>query len=192
MNTKNYYIILIILFFSQFTFTQQKEINNNGFYIGLTPGIAYTELGYSKFIFKIGGTLYYNHDDYFTNLTYNQMFGLNFNFDENDLLDNSKFEKLEFTAGHSIQLHKSHPLFKHICLTLDAGISYNNLKFYKNESAHHNNVLTNLKSFGAPIGVGLTSDWNGLLFAGFEYKFQMLQKFKPYSEFSSYLAFYIF
>jgi hypothetical protein len=109
------------------TYSQINDSVTNGFYIGVTPGVAYNEIGYSRFIFKFGGTVYYNIDNSFINISYNRFFGLNFSFGENNKPDNSSFEKSELIVGHSIQLHKTHPLFKHICFTFDGGISYSNI-----------------------------------------------------------------
>jgi hypothetical protein len=46
-----------------------------------------------------------------------------------------------------------------------------------------------MKSFGIPIGLGFTNDWNGLLFTGFEYRFNIIQHLKPYNEFSVFFVF---
>ena len=192
MNKIKLIIIALFLIIPQFSFAQTVDSNDNGFYIGLTPGFGYKDLGYSRFGFKLGGTMYYHIANSFFNLSYNRYFGLDLNFGENNKPDNSKFEKIDFTFGHSIQLHKTHPLLKHICFFINSGISYSNIKYYKNDSAHFYNSITDLQSFGVPVGLGFTNDWNGILYTGFEYKFNIIQNSKPFNEFSAFLVFNIF
>lgn len=192
MEKINYILFFLFFITSHFTIAQIDSSLGNEFYIGLTPGIGYKELGHSRFGFKLGGTMYYHMGNSFLNLSYNRYFGLNLSFDENSKPDNSKFEKSDLTFGHSLQLHKTHTLFKHICFFFESGISFSNIKYYKNDSAYFNNIITNQQNFGIPIGLGLTNNWNGLLYAGFEYKFNIINHSKPFNEFSSFLVFYIF
>ncbi|MFZ1517797.1 MAG: hypothetical protein WAU11_03435 [Ignavibacteriaceae bacterium] len=192
MNKIKFIIVCLFFIIPQFSFAQIINLDHNEFYIGLTPGFGYKELGDSRFGFKFGGTMYYHMGNSFFNLSYNRYFGLDLKFGDNNKPDNSKFEKIDFTFGHSIQLHKTHPLLKHICFFFDSGISFSNIEYYKNDSAHFNNSITNLQSFGIPLGLGLTNDWNGLLYTGFEYKFNIIQNSKPFNEFSAFLVFNIF
>ncbi|MCC6256136.1 MAG: hypothetical protein IT276_14565 [Ignavibacteriaceae bacterium] len=193
MKIFRFFISAFIVFSIQSSFAQTNEDNSNGFYLGITPGFAYNEIGDSRFGFKIGGIVYYNFDNNFINLSYNRLFGLNLSFNDNkNNSGNASFERIDLGFGHSFRLHSTHPLFKHICLTAESGISFSNISYFKDEYAEHDNSLTNLNSFGIPICLGLTSDWNNILFVGFEYKFQIIKSLKPYSELSTFLAFKVF
>lgn len=192
MNKIKLIIIFFVLIVTNSVIAQSDNSVKSEFYIGLTPGVGYKEMGYSRFGFKLGGTMYYHLGNSFLNLSYNRYFGLNLSFGDDSKPDNSKFEKSDLILGHSIQLHKSHILFKHICFFFESGISYSNINYYKNDSDHYYNLISSQQNFGIPIGLGLTNDWNGVLYVGFEYKFNIIHNSKPFNEFSSFLVFNIF
>ena len=104
---------------------------------------------------------------------------------------NAKYNRFDFTIGHSFQLSKKHKLFKRFFIIADAGISYHNIYYFKDDIAAQNNALSHTQKFGVPLRIALTNSFNGTFFGGIEYRYHFVQEMKPYLELGVFLSFKI-
>ena len=88
---KKYYYLLLILSTSQILFNtdgQSSTEESNNWYLGVTPGFAYKEIGESRFGLKLGGSILYNWDNSFIIISYTRLFVWNLSFGDVDIIYN--------------------------------------------------------------------------------------------------------
>ncbi len=183
------FILIITLFLSITTYSQIDSTDSNSFYIGINTGPSMVIVENSGYLWRIGGTLFYSCDNNFLNLAYNKLIVFELKFDDDKSnASNAKYNRLDFTIGHTLQLSKKHKLFKRFFISADAGISYHDIYYYKDNIAAQNNSLSHVQNFGIPLRIALTNGLNSTLFGGIESRYHIVHNMRSYYEIGLFLA----
>ena len=185
----NYYgLMVLIICLNISVLPQMNETESGRFYLGFRGGLSFRMVNESNYVTSLGGPVLYNWGNNFISTSFNRGFtyylGMN--------TDNSNYTRYEINYGKALQLHKTHPLFKHFYFTYSVGLSYNIFNFFEDEDALSKNLAKRKEMVGLPIGLAFTNRIGQSLFAGLEIKFHVFQKIKTHGEYSSFIMITIF
>ena len=165
---------------------QTQDTSTSKIYLGLNTGFSAKNIGYSSFLPKLGGNILYNWDNNFVTLSYNKLFEFTIPFAGSNL-GKSNFQRLELLYGYTMVISKKHKLFKHISFSASIGVSYNYIKYYKDEYSSMVNHLSVNQSAGVPIGIAITNNIGKVVYFGWELKYHIIQKIAPYGEVAGFI-----
>jgi hypothetical protein len=152
------------------------------FYLGLCGGFAYEEIGFSRFGFKIGGTVFHNWENDFIYFSYSQLSVLS---DPSDSYGNSQFDRLELCYGRQFRLSGK------VRLGGSVGLSYNIIKYFENDIALMGNELSSINKFGLPLSLLFIGALGNRICGCLEYKYNFISSYQPYGDLSVCIMFAI-
>jgi hypothetical protein len=180
------FLFVFIVILQSAVTAQTQDTSTSKIYLGLGSGFAMKNIGYSQFLLRLDGNILYNWDNNFINLSYNKLFEFTIPFPGSNL-GNANFQRVELNYGYSMIISKNHKLFKHISFSSSIGVSYNYIKYFKDEKAGYLNQIYIGRYPGIPIGIALTNNIGKDVYFGWEIKYQIISKFVPYGELNAFL-----
>ena len=175
-------IVLIVILAAAPMFAQQEST----LYLGVGGGLTYVEAGFSRFGFRLNGAAHWRWTQQSAvSASLSRLYVLDLSWPGNKSnYGQSRFERFEITYSNSLV-----NLFQTVRLGASTGISYNMVRYFKDDNALLANSVTTTSTFGIPIGALLTNALGGSIYGGLDYKWHVIAKHTPYGELGFFLSF---
>jgi hypothetical protein len=185
-----YIIIVLLLCCSTSLIAQVNETKN--IYIGISGGLTNAEIGLSRFTSNYGFSIQYVNGNDFISLNYDRLLHTYFSMKEfiytND--DGSNYNRIELRYGQITSMSESQKFLRYVYVGYSLGLSYNLVKYYN--MVQHQSTLASKELIGVPIGLSVTNSFSESFFSGVEWKYYIIAKNVPYTEFCFFIKFNIY
>jgi hypothetical protein len=181
-NAYKYLFVCIVLMFCSIVNVSAQLMDTlpSKTYLGLCGGFTYEEIGFSRFGFKLGGTIFHNWDNNLIYFSYSRLSVLS---DPSDSYGKSQFDRFELCYGRYLHLSGKASLGGSI------GLSYNIIRYYENDIALLTNELNSTNKFGIPLSILFIGSLGNRICGCLEYKYHFISNYQPYGDLSASIMF---